>query len=668
MQCHQSSNAVDDRVGGPIVDLSHRGLVSIPFLDFRSTLVSLYLQDNKLTGELPHLGELPNLRNLDLSDNLLSAVPEYCLERCVSLARVSLANNPRLVSIRGLHEVRRTLRALDVSGCPSLANMWPVGFSLNLSVLLCDKGDLSEDQGFVCHKQPRGIGAVEKRLYWEEAGRRLEQYRLEQQEGYHFDTYDDPDVTPRGKGNGLCVRTPEWHSQRCSEQCRGAEYVVMMDTPAVDENVDDGRISADSWEDRGEVTPSRTSEQLGRRGFENERARTVSDAQYMQGLPRSRNRDVPSHCCKERRGPRPPLRGGSGSRKGLAAAMSCERSRRCLIFAARVAEVCLAAHYRDKAFALGMLAEGSSRFRRELTSSQRRGHGTAEYLGPLDGSGHAYDPKYQNSVESDSSSASSRAEGAMVHHRVRQVDVVQLVGSGIYDGEKSMSTLGGRPPLKRHASSVMDRTSSRMSTLSSGDDFKRRATVGGLGDRKSVEVLQRRPGSMVTSSSERFRDDGSEMVRQGASMAGRGSVEVLPSRARRSIDSVSGSRGENRGAEVLADEGSSGTRGYRHYHERMEIMSGAKQLIRDESVDITRLEEAALPEESILVEAEPLPPLVGSRSDSQQIQEGDNKPLGSLVSGRREEQPSLLSMPYRSALSNEEEDALLKLHGTEARR
>ncbi|KAF4699409.1 hypothetical protein FOZ62_019835, partial [Perkinsus olseni] len=90
---------------------------------------------------------------------------------------------------------------------------------------------------------------------------------------------------------------------------------------------------------------------------------------------------------------------------------------------------------------------------------------------------------------------------------------------------------------------------------------------------------------------------------------------------------------------------------------------GAKQLVRDESVDISRVVEAAPLEESILVEEAP-PPLVGSGPRPAE-DDGTKSPASSLPSDRRDERPSLLTMPYRSALSTREEDALLRLHGAE---
>ncbi|KAF4710680.1 hypothetical protein FOZ63_027767 [Perkinsus olseni] len=692
MPRRQSSCTVDDDlIEGPVANFSHRGLVSMPALDFRTSLVGLYLQNNKLTGELPHLGKLPYLRDLDLSDNLLSALPEYSLEGCSALARVSLANNHWLVSVHGLHEVRRTLKALDLSCCPNLSNMWPVGFSLNLSVLLCNTGDLSEVQEYVCHVQPRGIGRQEKWLHWGKALGPADQLWQEREAGYHYDTCEEPDVTPRVRN--FCVKTAGGNPSRCTENRFCAEYHASMDWDYDQRGgkAVDCHASADSWdlEDykgnlsyRREVEPILHSEVSGRRGFEHERLRTVADARYyMQGI--SRSRAHPVHRLSDRRDPRPPLvevsrweeeysdrvyRGGTD----LAAAVSCERNRRCLIFAARVGEVCSATQYRDKVAALATLTDDLRRPRRVSTSSHASYPGAvkaSEVLGPLDNPVHAYEPAYQNSEKSGSSlfeDSSPTTQGVVVHHHhVREVDVEQVDAEGFdrgghYDSRERMSIREGngwekgRSPVARHGSSLMERASGV--EVSDGEGHNRRATVGGWGDRRSIEVLPSQGrrhsggGHIGAPSSEGRPQDGAGMLqrptrkcfasdrgsvterirevvpgRQGrpeqvyahegweGSSSGRpsrsGSVEVLPSRGRSSIEVISG-REETRRPEVLADKGSAGMPDYHHYHERIEISSGAKQLVRDESVDISRVVEAAPLEESILVEEAP-PPLVG---------------------------------------------------------
>ncbi|KAF4742806.1 hypothetical protein FOZ62_009668 [Perkinsus olseni] len=320
MPRRQSSCAVDDDlIEGPVANFSHRGLVSMPALDFRTSLIGLYLQDNKLTGELPHLGKLPNLRDLDLSDNLLSALPEYSLEGCSALARVSLANNHWLVSVRGLHEVRRTLKALNLSCCPNLTNMWPVGFSLNLSVLLCNSGGMSEVQEYVCHVRPRGTGAKEEWLHWEKALGQTDPGWREREAGYHYDTREDPDVTPRVSHGEFCVETAGCNALGCTENrfCAECPAVVGWENDPRGRGAMDYRTSADSWdlEDyngdrsfRREVAPITYSELSGRRGFEHERLRTVADTRYyMQGFSQSRSRAHPGHLRSDRRDPRPPL-------------------------------------------------------------------------------------------------------------------------------------------------------------------------------------------------------------------------------------------------------------------------------------------------------------------------------------------------------------------------
>ncbi|KAF4711507.1 hypothetical protein FOZ63_011959, partial [Perkinsus olseni] len=287
---------------------------------------------------------------------------------------------------------------------------------------------------------------------------------------------------------------------------------------------------------------------------------------------------------------------------------------------------------------------------------------------------------------------------------------------GHYDSRERMSIREGRgwgtgrPPVARHGSSILDRASGVEVLPSGGEGYNRRATVGGWGDRRSLEVLPPSQGRRhsgeghigVPSSEERPQDGAgtlqrpmrksvapdrgsvTERIREvvpgrqarpdqayahegwEGSSSGRpsrsGSVEVLPGRGRSSIEVIP-RREEARRPEVLADKGSAGMPDYHHYHERIEITSGAKQLVRDESVDISRVVEAAPLEESILVEEAP-PPLVGSGPRPAE-DDGTKSPASSLPSDRRDERPSLLTMPYRSALSTREEDALLRLHGAE---
>ncbi|KAF4742790.1 hypothetical protein FOZ62_019037 [Perkinsus olseni] len=433
----------------------------------------------------------------------------------------------------------------------------------------------------------------------------------------------------------------------------------------------------------------------------------------MQGI--SRSRAHPVHRLSDRRDPRPPLvevsrwdeeyshrvyRGGSD----LAAAVSCERNRRCLIFAARVGEVCSATQYRDKVAALATLTDNLRRPRRVSTSSHASYPGAvkaSEVLGPLDNPVHAYEPAYQNSEKSGSSlfeDSSPTTQGVVVHHHhVREVDVEQVDAEGFdrgghYDSRERMSIREGRgwgtgrPPVARHGSSILDRASGVEVLPSGGEGYNRRATVGGWGDRRSIEVLPSQGkrhsggGHIGVPSSEERPQDGAGMLRRPTRKSvapDRGSVterirEVVPGRQARpeqvyahegsSIEVIPG-REETRGPEALVDKGSTGMPDYHHYHERIEITSGAKQLVRDESVDISRVVEAAPLEESILVEEAP-PPLVGSGTRPVE-DDGSNSPVSSLSSGRRDERPSLLTMPYRSALSTREEDALLRLHGAE---
>ncbi|KAF4674396.1 Poly [ADP-ribose] polymerase 2 [Perkinsus chesapeaki] len=822
----QSSCDVEDCVEGPVANFSHRGLSFVPILDFRATLVGLYLQDNKLIGELPHLGKLPHLRDLDLSDNLLSGIPEYSLEGCTTLARVSLANNRWLVSVRGLHEVRRTLRALNLSCCPRLANMWPVGFSLKLAVLVCDSGELSEVQEYMCHVQPRGMCSEEEWLYSDKLERLLERPDRAD-EGYHYDTYTEPDVTPRGYGSGLCVKSVGCSPPGYGKKCCGSECLTTMDgcDVLVEREVVDCSASVDSWDMERDTGPTYTSGQVpvfpselpGTRGFEYERARTVSDARFMQGLPRCRDRGPGAPCCGGRRGPRPALtemvdywEEDSADRMcysglDLTAAGSCERSRRCLIFAARLAEVCSGSQYRNKAMVLAELldnARGGG-----MRKSSYRSHppvpGGSEVLEPLGSSGHAYDTENRHNAAGSASYASGykvageryssgswrskdsrggssntrsqgfeygsgsgksygsigensrRLQGAMVHHHVKDVDVVQVGSSGqagerherreytsIREGNsREGSGRGASMELQQQASGRYHRSGMVSKWGSSGDsggsievlpsqgrslprsgsvevlssmDRSDRHTVGGSGGRgmvyRSREIVSERQGAV--GSGQAYRHERWERTREGdGRLSGsRGSVEVLPSRADRSTEvlpsrahrstGVLPSRAHrstevlpsraHRSTEVLAsrprgsaevlpprhirtDERQSTSRGgsirpgyhHEHYHERVEIKGGTKPLVVDESVDISRVEETApAAGESVIVEDAP-PPLA-SMSD-RQVRSGAETPPAKSLSDRRDERPSLLTMPYRSALSNREEDTLLKLHEADRR-
>nr|KAG5698615.1 hypothetical protein BaRGS_027126 [Batillaria attramentaria] len=105
-----------------------------------SLLIHLSLAECGLTHlDMPHL---PNLRSLDVSDNMLAAVGHAELEKLINLRVLSLTGNPLTqVTVTPLHEVQTlpSLLSLDVSRIPSpelnvhLVYMFPNLETLNMS-------------------------------------------------------------------------------------------------------------------------------------------------------------------------------------------------------------------------------------------------------------------------------------------------------------------------------------------------------------------------------------------------------------------------------------------------------------------------------------------------------------------------------------------------------
>lgn len=105
-----------DPTGGTTLDLSGRGLTSIPMDVFsRSELTGLNLSDNRLTGApQSQIGQLKNLKTLDLSNNSLTGLPAE-LGQLSKLETLNVSNNQLTGLPMELGNLTQ-LRILDITG------------------------------------------------------------------------------------------------------------------------------------------------------------------------------------------------------------------------------------------------------------------------------------------------------------------------------------------------------------------------------------------------------------------------------------------------------------------------------------------------------------------------------------------------------------------------
>nr|KAG5698616.1 hypothetical protein BaRGS_027127 [Batillaria attramentaria] len=195
-----------------------------------SLLVHLSLAECGLTHlDMPHL---PNLRSLDVSDNLLTSLSHASLFNLVNLQVLSLAGNPLTqVTMTPLHEVQTlpSLLSLDVSRIPSpelnvhLVYMFPNLETLNMSGSGVDR---VQGEGFQPLEQLRVLDL--RGCPMTEFPRDVFQ-GLDQLHTVFADNYKlcCPDTLPQGFNEANC-NAPEDEISSCDALLRSDIYRVLL--------------------------------------------------------------------------------------------------------------------------------------------------------------------------------------------------------------------------------------------------------------------------------------------------------------------------------------------------------------------------------------------------------------------------------------------------------